>query len=356
MANSEASAEEKKSVPKAQELDSEIADRAREALGDEKIISMLKDMVLIRRFEQHAGRAYQRRKIKGFCHLYSGQEGLGVGVMAALKEKDYIVSHYREHGHAIARGMTANSVMAELFGKETGCAGGRGGSMHLYDVEKRFMGGWGIVGGQIALANGMAFAAKYKEEDAVAINFLGDGAIHQGIVHESLNMAQLWKLPLITVVEDNEYAMGTALERVSAVTDLEKKALSYDMASELVDGQDIFAVWEAIGRARERGVSGEGPTWLHIKTYRYFGHSMTDPATYRTREEVDEARDLRDPIVRLRNWVIEKELLSQEKIDAIDDEMEEVVKESVKFADESDYPDVSTLTDHVYADWSWDFE
>lgn len=356
MSKSEVSAEKSTTSVEAMELDATIASKARQELGDEKIVTILKDMVLIRRFEQHAGRAYQRRKIKGFCHLYSGQEGIAVGAMAALTGNDYVVSHYREHGHAIARGLGAKEVMAELFGKETGCAGGRGGSMHLYDVEKKFMGGWGIVGGQIALANGMAFASHYRDEDAVTINFLGDGAIHQGVVHESLNMAQLWKLPLITVVEDNEYAMGTALERISAVTELEKKARSYDMAAETVDGQDVFAVWDAISRARERGVSGEGPTWLHIKTYRYYGHSMTDPATYRTREEVDEVRDLRDPIVRLRNWVVSEEILTQDEIDAIDDEMEAVVKEAVQFADDSDFPDLSTLTDHVYVDWSWDIE
>ena len=351
-----AEANGKKEVGQAEVLDKKLAKKGREELGDEKIVQILKDMVLIRRFEQHAGRAYQRRKIRGFCHLYSGQEAVAVGSMMALTEADYVVTHYREHGHALARGMDPNGVMAELFGKKTGCAGGRGGSMHLYDVDKKFMGGWGIVGGQIALATGMAFAAKYRGEEAVAINYLGDGAVHQGIVHESLNMAQLWDLPLITVVENNEYAMGTALERVSAVKELEKKARSYDMVSETVDGQDIFAVWDAISRARKRAVSGEGPTWLDVQTYRYYGHSMTDPATYRTRDEVDQQRDLRDPIVRLRNWMVEEGVLNQEEIDGIDDQMEELVKESVQFADESDYPDISTLTENVYVDWSWDVE
>ncbi len=334
-----------------EELDEELATKAREELGDEKIIEMLRSMVLQRRFEQHAGRAYQRRKIKGFCHLYSGQEAVAVGSMTAATDDDYVVTHYREHGHALARGMEPNGVMAELFGKKTGCAGGRGGSMHLYDVERNFLGGWGIVGGQIALGNGVAFAAKYRDEEAVCLSYLGDGAIHQGIVHETLNMAALWNLPLIAIVENNEYAMGTALERVSAVKELEKKALSYDMASETVDGQDVFAVWDAISRARKRAVTGEGPTWLDVRTYRYHGHSMTDPATYRTKEEVDEVRDLRDPIVRLRNWLVNEDILTQEDIDAIDDEMEKVVKDSVKFADESDFPDVSTLTDNVYVEW-----
>ncbi len=340
----------------AQELDGELAATAREELGDERILEMLRTMVLLRRFEHHAGRAYQRRKIQGFCHLYSGQEAVAVGSLSAATMEDYIVSHYREHGHALARGMEPKAVMAELFGKVTGCAGGKGGSMHLYDVERRFMGGWGIVGGQIALGNGMAFAAKYREEEAVCIAYLGDGAVHQGIVHETLNMAQVWGLPLIAIVENNEYAMGTALERVSAVTDLEKKALAYDMAAETVDGQDVFAVYDAVKRARDRAVAGEGPTWMDIHTYRYYGHSMTDPATYRTREEVDEVKDLKDPIVRLSNWMIAEGMATQEEVDAIDDEMEELVKECVAFADESDQPDPSALTADVYVEWNADID
>lgn len=354
---------ERKPTPKgaeesshAETLNPKSAAAARKDLGDEKIVEMLREMVLMRRFEQQAGRAYQMRKIRGFCHLYSGQEAVATGSISALTDDDYIVSHYREHGHALARGMDPKAVMAELFGKKTGSSRGKGGSMHLFDVEKKFMGGWGIVGGQIGLANGMAFAIQYRGDEAVCLTYLGDGAVHQGIVHESLNMAALWKLPLIVIVENNEYAMGTALERVSAVRELEKKALSYDMASATVDGQDVFAVYEAIKEARERAVNGEGPTWLDVHTYRYYGHSMTDPATYRTREEVDQVRDLRDPIVRLRNWVVAEGILTQEEIDAIDDEMDEVVKEAVKFAEESDFPSLDELTTNIYVDWPADID
>ena len=342
---------EKDGAPQAEELDGECAAKMREELGDEKIVEMLREMVLIRRFEEHAGRSYQRRKIKGFCHLYSGQEAVSVGAFAALSDADYVVGHYRDHGHALSAGIEPNAVMAELFGKKTGCAGGKGGSMHLYDVEKKFLGGWGIVGGQSALAAGVAFAINYRQDDAICLTFLGDGAIHQGVVHECLNMAGVWGLPMVTIVENNHYAMGTAVERVSSTTDLEKKADSHQIYNEVVDGQDLFQVYDAVKRARLRGIEEGKPSWLHVKTYRYYGHSMTDPAPYRGKDEVQEQRDLRDPIVRLRKWVIEQEIVDQDEIDAIDDEMEQTVKDALAFADESPFPDESALTTNVYVEW-----
>ncbi len=335
----------------AEELDAERAAAVREELGDDELVDMLRDMVLIRRFEEHAGRSYQRRKIKGFCHLYSGQEAIAVGSIRATTDADYIVSHYREHGHALAAGMGPKEVMAELYGKKTGCAGGKGGSMHLYDIEKKFMGGWGIVGGQTALGAGLAFAIDYRDDDAVCLAYLGDGAIHQGIVHESLNMAKVWGLPLVCIVENNQYGMGTAVDRVSSTTKLEKKADSHQIYNKAVDGQDVFQVYDAVTKARQRAIEEDEPTWLHLRTYRYYGHSMTDPATYRGKDEVQEQRDLRDPIVRLRNWLVEEEILGEDEIDGIDDEMDQVVKEAIAFADDSDFPDESALTSNVYVEW-----
>ncbi len=338
------------------ELDAELAKAAREELGDDKIEQMLEKMVLIRRFEEHAGRSYQRRKIKGFCHLYSGQEAVAVGSLEAAGDDDLICSHYRDHGQALAAGLSAKEVMAELFGKETGCAGGKGGSMHLYDVEKGFMGGWGIVGGQVGLGAGMAFALQYQEKEAVCMAYLGDGAVHQGVVHEALNMAKVWGLPLVVILEDNGYGMGTAVERVSSTTDLYKKADSHQVYSEEVDGQDVFAVYDAVKRARKRAIEEEEPSFLHVRTYRYYGHSMTDPATYRSKDEVEEQRDLRDPIVRLRNWVVQEGIVDQEFIDGLDDLKNDEVKEALEFADESDFPDLSELTTNVYVDWPAEIE
>ncbi|MFU8806686.1 MAG: thiamine pyrophosphate-dependent enzyme, partial [Bradymonadaceae bacterium] len=231
-----------------------------------------------------------------------------------------------------------------------------GGSMHLFDVERKFLGGWGIVGGQISLGAGVAFASKYRSENAVCLCFLGEGAIHQGIVHESLNMAALWGLPLITIIENNGYAMGTATERHSAVADLRKKALSYDMESESCDGQDVLAVYSTVKRAVDRARDEGKPTLLDIQTYRYRGHSMTDPADYRTKDEVEKHQDLRDPIIRLGKWLIEHEIADQDKLDAIDKAMDEEAKAAVEFADTAPQPDASELTNDVYVDWPWDMD
>jgi pyruvate dehydrogenase E1 component alpha subunit len=331
-------------------VDPERAERVREIVGDERIVQMYRDMTLIRRFEEQAGRAYQMGKIKGFCHLYIGQEAVAVGSMATVGDDDYIIAAYREHGHALARGLHPNAVMAELFGKRDGSSGGKGGSMHIFDVSKNFYGGWGIVGGHLPTAAGMAFASKYKEENAVVLCYFGEGSIHQGVVHETLNLAQLWKLPVVFITENNKYAMGTSIERISAVTDIQKKAIGYDMAHGRVDGDDIFAVYEAIDEAVVRARDEQLPTFLDVRTYRYRGHSMSDPAKYRTKEEVEE-HQRRDPITRLGNWMVDSGIATEDQLDEIDAESKKAAKESVKFADKSEQPDPSTLTEHVYVDW-----
>ncbi len=336
-------------------LDRELGARILEELGEERVLQMYRDMLLIRRFEEQAGRQYQMGKIKGFCHLYIGQEAVAVGSLAAAREDDYVVAAYREHGHALARGMTPNEVMAELFGKATGVSGGKGGSMHLFDVERNFYGGWGIVGGHVPTAAGMAFASKYRGEDRVTLCYFGDGSVHQGVVHETMNMTALWDLPLVLIIENNHYAMGTALERASAVRDLSKKGEGFDIPGEQVDGQDVFAVYDAIQRATRRAREENRSTLLDIKTYRYRGHSMSDPAKYRTKEEVKENEEV-GPLVRFHAWLLSEGLATDEELDAWDDEVKSTVKEAVKFADDSDFPDPSTLTDNVYVDWNWDIE
>ena len=335
--------------------DTEPVARVRELLGDEKIVALYEEMLLIRRFEERAGRAYQQGKIKGFCHLYIGQEALGVGAIAALEERDYVVSHYREHGHAISKGISPESVMAELFGKVTGVSGGKGGSMHLFSVANKFYGGWGIVGGHIPTAAGIAFAAKYREENAVCICFLGDGALHQGAVHETFNMAQLWGLPVVFIIENNKYAMGTSVERASAVTDLSKKALAYDMAHDTFDGQDLFGVYEGVKRAVDRARDENLPTLLNIETYRFRGHSMSDPAKYRSKDEVTHEQE-RDPIQVVHNWLVDEGVRTDEQLGEIDKAIKARVKAAEKQAGEDPQPPESALYSDVYVSWPFDFD
>ena len=335
------------------ELNAELGEEVQSELGDDELVSMYEQMTLIRRFEEEAGRAYQMKKVQGFCHLYTGQEAVAVGAIGALEDRDYVISAYRDHGHALARGLDPNAVMAELFGKKTGTSRGKGGSMHLFDVDKNFYGGWAIVAGQIPLATGVSFAIDYRGEDAVCLCFFGEGAIHQGVFHESANMASNWDLPVIYLVEDNKYAMGTELERASAVTDLRKKAVSYDMNAENADGQDIFDVYTTVQDAVELAREERRPSLLHIDTYRYKGHSMTDPATYRDKEEIEKEQQ-RDPIQRFSNWLIDNDVLSQDDLNDIDEQMKELVAEAVDFADESEFPDSDALTEDVYVDWPWE--
>jgi pyruvate dehydrogenase E1 component alpha subunit len=337
------------------EITPDQTERVRAKVSDEKIMAIYTDMLRIRRFEERAGRAYQQGKIKGFCHLYIGQEGVAVGAMHAIGDDDYVVAAYREHGHAIARGVEPDAVMAELFGKAEGSSGGMGGSMHIFDTERKFYGGWGIVGGHVPTAAGIGWAIKYREEDAVCLCFFGEGSIHQGAFHETLNMAALWKLPVIFITENNKYAMGTEVSRASAITELEKKAISYGIAHDTIDGQNVFSVWEAIDAAVERAKKDGMPTFLDIRTYRYRGHSMSDPATYRTKEEVEEEQ-LRDPIQRLHNWIVDQEIATDEQLQALDKELKDEAKANEKFAMNGSQPALNALYDHVYVDWPFDIE
>lgn len=324
-------------------------------LGKEKVLRLYHDMLLLRRFEEVAGRQYQMGKIKGFCHLYIGQEAVAVGAMAAIEERDHVITAYREHGHALARGVDPNAIMAELFGKATGSSGGIGGSMHIFDVSKNFYGGWGIVGGHIPTAAGIAFATKYRGVDDVTLCFLGDGSIHQGVVHETMNMASLWDLPVVLITENNQYAMGTALDRASAITDIERKAVGYDIDHAQIDGQDIFKVIEGIGEAVARARKHSRPSFLDVVTYRYRGHSMSDPAKYRTKEELQEHQEA-GPLVRMHAWLLDAGVSTEDELTAMDTEIKALVKESVKFADVSPQPDPSVLTKNVYVEWPWQID
>ena len=312
---------------------------------------MLRQMLLIRRFEEKAAESYALGKIGGFCHLYIGQEAVAVGSLAALRDDDYVISSYREHGQALARGIPATAVMAELFGKATGCSKGKGGSMHLFDAAKRFMGGHGIVGGHIPLAAGLGFAIRYRGGDQVCLCFFGEAAVNIGAFHEALNMASVYKLPVIFCCENNHYGMGTAFDRVAAVTDVVEHACSYDMAAELVNGMDVSAVYEATQRAVRRARSGGHPTLLEVRTYRFMGHSMSDPlhGVYRTKEEVEEQKK-RDPISHLVLALKEEGVLDDAALEALDQEARAVVEEAVKFAEASPDPDPSELGTHVLAD------
>lgn len=336
-------------------LDEQAAKACREAIGDDRVVEMYRDMMLVRRFEEQAGRAYQMGKIKGFCHLYIGQEPVAVGSIATLEERDYVVAAYREHGHAIARGMSPDVVMAELFGKADGCSKGKGGSMHLFDTDINFYGGWGIVGGQIPTAAGVGFAAKYREEDAVCLCYFGEGSIHQGVFHETLNMASKWDLPVVFITENNKYAMGTDIARISAIQDIQKKALSYGMDHAKIDGKDIFKVWAGVNEAVERARNESRPTFLDIVTYRYRGHSMSDPAQYRTKDEV-EAQMAQDPIARMRKYLIDEGVSDEASLDEIEEQAKADAKASVKFADNSPMPDPSELETDIYVEWPFDIE
>jgi pyruvate dehydrogenase E1 component alpha subunit len=312
--------------------------------------SWLRQMLLIRRFEEKAGEAYSLGKIGGFCHLYIGQEAVAVGSLGALGADDYITCSYREHGHALARGISARSVMAELFGKAPGCSGGKGGSMHLFDASLGFLGGHGIVGGHIPLATGMAFAAKYRDTAQVSVCYFGEAAVNNGAFHEALNMAALWKLPAIYVCENNRYGMGTALERASALYDISERACSYDMANEVVDGQEVLTMNAAMERAVNRARQEKLPTLLEVRTYRFMGHSMSDPihGHYRTREEVEDQRK-RDPIAVWSQRLIKDGLLDEEQVRALDKEVLEEVEDAYQFADEAPDPDPGELYTDVYA-------
>ncbi|HCM25279.1 MAG: pyruvate dehydrogenase (acetyl-transferring) E1 component subunit alpha [Treponema sp. GWB1_62_6] len=309
---------------------------------------MLRDMALIRRFEEEAGRMYGLRKVGGFCHLYNGQEAVAVGAATALDlSKDYVLTGYRDHGHAIACGMDPKAIMAELFGKVTGSSRGKGGSMHLFDEKLHFLGGNGIVGGQIPVATGVAFAQKYQETGGVTVVFFGDGAIHQGAFHESLNMAKIWELPVIYACENNRFGMGTSWKRVSSITEYSVMGASYGIPGRSVDGMDVLAVHDAFSEAAASARAGL-PVLLDVQTYRYKGHSMSDPQKYRTKEEV-QAYHSQDPILNLTQRMEASKAITRKEIEAMEEEIEKIVAESVAFAEASPEPSASVLYEDVYA-------
>jgi pyruvate dehydrogenase E1 component alpha subunit len=313
----------------------------------ETYLHWYESMQLMRKFEEKAGQLYGQQKIKGFCHLYIGQEAVIAGAMSVLKKEDSMITAYRDHAHAISKGITPRAVMAELMAKQTGCSKGKGGSMHMFSKEHKFFGGHGIVGGQIPVGAGAAFAEKYNGTDAVNVCYMGDGAVRQGSFHETLNMAMLWKLPVIFVCENNYYAMGTSVERASNVTDIYKLGSAYEMPSKAVDGMSCEAVHEAMDEAVERARKGDGPTFLEMRTYRYKGHSMSDPAKYREKEEVEQYKS-KDPIEMVLKTIKEKKYATDAEIEAIDEKIKEIVEDSVRFAEESPYPDPSELYKDVY--------
>jgi len=313
----------------------------------EVYLSWYEQMQLMRKFEEKAGQLYGQQKIKGFCHLYIGQEACVAGAVSALEKGDKYITAYRDHAHPLALGTSPNAIMAELFAKATGCSKGKGGSMHMFDKEVGFMGGHGIVGAQIPMGAGIAFAEKYNKTGKLCICYMGDGAVRQGALHEAFNMAMLWKLPVIFVVENNGYAMGTSVQRTSNVTDLHIIAEGYQMPNEPVNAMNVEEVHKAVARAAERARSGEGPTFLEFKTYRYKGHSMSDPAKYRTKEEVEEYRH-RDTIEAVRHTILTHNMATEEELAAIDERIKGQVQESVEFAENSPYPDAAELYHDVY--------
>jgi pyruvate dehydrogenase E1 component alpha subunit len=316
---------------------------------DKKLLrNMLYQMVLGRRFEEKCAEIYRMGKIGGFCHLYIGQEAIAVGSMMALKDDDMVITAYRDHVQAMIKGMTPESVMAELYGKEGGAVKGKGGSMHMFSKEHQFYGGHGIVGGQIGVGTGMAYAAKYKNTGQIVLCFFGEAAVNQGIFHESLNMAQLWGLPCVYICENNQYGMGTSQERAMSTRNIAKKAEAFEMANEFVDGMDVMAVREAAIRAIERARKKSLPTLLEIRAYRFMGHSMSDPGNYRTRDEIAKYQE-RDPIVLFKDSLKEAKIFSDKEFEKIEQEAGVAVERAVKFAEESPLPNESELLTDVYA-------
>ena len=318
-------------------------------LGKTKLVDMYRQMVLIRDFERRCEQMYQQRKIGGFLHLYMGQEALGVGMLAALNEEDQVVTSYRDHGIALARGIPANQLMAELFGKITGVSKGKGGSMHFFSKEKGLLGGHGIVGGQVPIGLGAAFAAHYKGTEQVSLTFLGDGAVNQGTFHEALNMASLWSLPAIFVIENNQYGMGTSVNRSSSVKDMTLKAQGYNMEGAYVDGMnllDCYILMEDAVRARRKK---HAPLLVEAKTYRYRGHSISDPANYRAKEEVDSYRKI-DPILQTKGLLAELDWLDEAQAKRLEKEVRHEVEEAVVFAESSPFPTEAHAAMDVYAE------
>jgi pyruvate dehydrogenase E1 component alpha subunit len=325
------------------------ASKTAEGYPREFLHKLLADMLMIRRFEEKAGQMYGIRKIGGFCHLYNGQEAVAVGSIATLDlARDYVLTGYRDHGHALACGVDPKAVMAELYGKATGVSRGKGGSMHMFDVGRHMFGGNGIVASQIPVATGVAFAVQYRGDDGVVLCFFGDGAIHQGAFHESLNQAKVWQLPIVYICENNQYGMGTDFRRVSSVHDFALMGASYGIPGSQVDGMDVLAVYQAVRGAAERARHDREPSFLEVVTYRYKGHSMSDPATYRTKEELEEHKR-QDPILILKGLMLAAKQLSEEEYVRIDDECKQASDEAVRFAEGSPQPAAQTLYEDVLA-------
>lgn len=320
-------------------------------MDKETVSEWYRQMVLIRRFEERADELYQLEgKIKGFLHLYIGQEAIAVGTIGARQANDHVITAYRDHGHALAVGSDVGAVMAELMGKATGVVGGRGGSMHLAAPEQRYWGGYGIVGGQIPLGVGLALAEQYKGSDGACLCYMGDGSTNIGYFHESMNLAKVWNLPIVFVGENNKYGMGTSIERASAVHTLVEKAKGYKISAKQVDGMNVFEVYAETQKALKKARSGKGPVFLEMIAYRYEGHSIGDRTRYRPEGELDFWRDEKDPIALVQTRLLEEFGATQEELLAIQQEIDTVVEAAVKFADESPWPDVSTLMDYIYPD------
>jgi pyruvate dehydrogenase E1 component alpha subunit len=325
------------------------AGRPADAASPELIRKLYRDMLLIRRFEEKAGQLYGMGLIGGFCHLYIGQEAVVTGMQSVLESRDTVITAYRDHGHMLASGMDPKGVMAELTGRRTGYSKGKGGSMHMFSRDKNFYGGHGIVGAQVPLGTGIAFAHRYREDGGVCLTYLGDGAVNQGQVYESFNMAALWKLPVVYIIENNKYGMGTSIERASARTDLYHRGGAYGIPGEQVDGMDVLAVRDAGARIIDYARSGKGPYILEALTYRYRGHSMSDPAKYRSKEEVSKMRQERDPIDHLRDLMLERKIVDEAALKQVDREVKDIVTEAAEFAQNSPEPDPSELYTDVLA-------
>jgi pyruvate dehydrogenase E1 component alpha subunit len=327
---------------------------AKSKFTKETYLNWYEQMLLMRRFEEKAAQLYGQQKIKGFCHLYIGQEAVVAGAMSATRKDDKHITAYRDHAHALACGLSARSVMAELYGKVTGCSKGKGGSMHMFSKEHNFFGGHGIVGGQIPLGAGIAMADQYKGNDCVTLCYMGDGAVRQGALHETFNMAMLWKLPVIFICENNGYAMGTSVQRTTNVLDIHKIGDAYEMPNAAVDGMQPETVHEAISEAVERARKGEGPTFLEIRTYRYRGHSMSDPAKYRTKEEVEEYKQ-RDPLERVKATILKNKYADEAWFDEMEKKIEDIVNDAVEFSENSPFPEPEALYEDIYVQSDYPF-
>lgn len=320
----------------------------KKSANKDNLLHYYEQMLLIRRFEEKAGQLYGMGLIAGFCHLYIGQEAIAVGMKANMIQGDKVITTYRDHGHMIAVGSDPKAIMAELCGRKDGCSQGKGGSMHLFDLEKHFYGGHGIVGASVPIGAGLAFADKYNGNNNVTFCYFGDGAAHQGQVYESFNMAKLWNLPILFIIENNHYAMGTSVSRASSVDQLHKRGIGFNIPGVLIDGMDIFAVIEEGKKAVDFVRSGNGPMILEMDTYRYRGHSMSDPATYRSKEEVNCKKENEDPIDNLRKFILEGNIASEAEITVIDKKVKEEVNEIAEFAKNSPEPDESELMTDIY--------